>query len=252
MDVSPAVITAAPVHTGDVPSNLPIVESIIVAEVSEPTVQYIEPDENDEAPAEELSAEMKELEDRAHAHHVLLSSDAMRHFIAVCKNGVDRFTFLDRVIAKARASYPSEDGWVVLNLSRMQELGKELRQDDGGSTSTDTIELVNTPLGIGSLAEAIVRGDVNAAYSLIEHRPMIALVDATTDLDAVYRKLQGQPGVHNSVSRLLEETVQQLKPKTLQKIILALTSAVDGTYGDEHAAVKIAIMKAVDIVESSR
>ena len=220
--------------------------------VSEPTsvIDYIDPADLTETAADELSADMKELEDRAHAHHVLLSSDAMRHFIALCKDGIDRVAFLERVIADARVTYPAEDGWVVLNLSRMEELARAAKTKLGQPSHTKT-ELVQTPLGAGSLAEALVGGNVNAAYRLIEHRPMVALADAAADLDAVYRKLKGQPVEHNQVSQLLEETVSKLEPKTLQKMIMALTSAVDGTYNDEQAAVKIAIMKSVDIVRSN-
>ncbi|MEZ4200364.1 MAG: hypothetical protein R3B69_02085 [Candidatus Paceibacterota bacterium] len=114
--------------------------------------------------------------------------------------------------------------------------------------STDTATLAaDTPLGIGSLAEAIVRRDVNAAYRMIEHRPMVALSDAAADLDAVYReRLTGERA--DTISDL-RESVAGLSTEALETVIRALTSAVDGTYHDEHEAVKMAIMKAVSSVD---
>ena len=196
---------------------------------------------------------MKELEDRAHAHRVLLSSDAMRHFIAVCRQVVDRVAFLDRVVADARASYPSEDGWVVLNLSRMQEICARHQMPIDPNIITvaeekQAPEIAKTPLGAGSLAEAIIAGNVNAAYQMIEHRPIIALADAAADLDAAYRQKQGLGTVSDQVSELLKESVKEVSVTQLQAVILALTSAIDGTYTDEESAVKMAILKAVNVI----
>lgn len=242
----------------DIPANLPTVESVVLPKpeaaptpefptVDEATVEYVDIADLDDSPADELSLEMKELEDRAHAHNVLLSSDAMRHFITLYRDDVQRINFLDRIIADARVTYPSEDGWVVLNLSRMHELTKAAAVRNG-QTPKESVTIAKTPLGAGSLAEAIVAGDVNAAYRLVEHRPMVALADAASDLDAIYREKLGMEVESNQVSELLKQTVDQLDRPTLEGVIKALTSAVDGAYSDEHAAVKIAIMKAVDIV----
>lgn len=61
------------------------------------------------------------VEDAAHAQRVLISSEAMRHFISVTTDEI-RSQMLEAVLAKAKASYPSEDGWVVLNIDRMKSV----------------------------------------------------------------------------------------------------------------------------------
>ncbi len=45
----------------------------------------------------------------------------MRHFIAATSEEI-RTETLTAVLAKAKASYPAEDGWVVLNIDRMKSV----------------------------------------------------------------------------------------------------------------------------------
>jgi len=101
------------------------------------------------------------------------------------------------------------------------------------------------PEGSGSLAEAIVGGNVLAAYELIGHRPMFALADAAADLDAVYRIRRGGNAV---ASELLMKSTASLTDAQILAMIEALTGALDGTYNDEASAVKMSIMKAIKVV----
>jgi hypothetical protein len=64
------------------------------------------------------------IETQAHAAHVLLSSDAIAYFIAATA-GEDREAILSGVLAAAKASYPAEDGWVVVSVERMMELASK-------------------------------------------------------------------------------------------------------------------------------
>ena len=98
------------------------------------------------------------------------------------------------------------------------------------------------PEGTGSLAEAIVTGNVVAAYEMIGSRPMFALADAAADLDAVYRARRGETV---AVSDMLRSEAGKLSDEQIKNMISALTGAIDGTYTDEASAVKMAIMKAV-------
>jgi len=61
------------------------------------------------------------LEAQAHAAHVLVSADALAYFIAATA-GEDRAEIMSGVLATAKASYPSEGGWVTLTAERMVEL----------------------------------------------------------------------------------------------------------------------------------
>jgi hypothetical protein len=66
-------------------------------------------------------AAAEKVEDAAHAQHVLISSEAMRHFIGATSEEI-RTETLTAILAKAKASYPAEDGWVVLNIDRMKSV----------------------------------------------------------------------------------------------------------------------------------
>lgn len=196
----------------------------------------------------EYANELTDLEDQAHAQRVLLSSDAMRYFAAKVEDHQERSTVLDAIIAKARVSFPSEDGWVVVNLSRIENLLEEVQVEAHEAVSDAPVALdeTQTPITSGSLAEAIVTGNVKAAYELIAQRPMIALADASADLDALYRFKNGQAV---EISQMLKESAAALTPQQLREAIATLTSALDGTYTDETSAVRIAIMKAIQALQ---
>ncbi len=223
-EVSPAAQYVAAVTTPDVPANLP---TGIAPVVGYAAVQMTE-EETD------ASIEMTELENRAHAQKALFSSDAMRYFTKVTAAD-ERFAALDQLIAKAKAAFPSEDGWLVVNLARLESLLET-------NTAAATVAAEVTPGNGGSLAEAIVTGNIVAAYQLIAHRPMIALADAAAELDAVVRARRGEV---ISLSTMLADESARLTDAQLADAIKALTSAIDGVYTSEEEAVKMAIMKAV-------
>jgi len=60
------------------------------------------------------------LEAVAHEARVLPSTDAIKYLIANC--GTQASETLETVVARAKQSYPSEDGWVVINLERLEQL----------------------------------------------------------------------------------------------------------------------------------
>ncbi len=188
-------------------------------------------------------SEMTQLENYAHSKKVLLSSDAINHFVSTTNSDTERTEALDQVIKAAKEQYPAEDGWVVLNEKRMQDVclvcqvNAEAVADEEKEYTPAVI-----PVGSGSLAEAIVTGNIISAYEMIGHRPMFALADAAADLDAVYRIRRGGDGVASEM--LMKETAKLSNEQILQ-MIQALTGAIDGTYTDEAAAVKMSIMKAV-------
>src|SRR5690606_16449532 len=101
------------------------------------------------------------------------------------------------------------------------------------------------PIGNSSLAEAMVTGNIVAAYQMIGNRPMIALTDAAADLDALYRVKQGEAV---PVSALLASMSENITIEKLHAAIKALTGALDGTYTNEAEAVKMAIMKATKAI----
>ena len=222
------------VNLGDFPSNLPTASAV---------PGYLDAEMVEEASVDETVEEVKDIEDRAHSRYTLLSSDAIRYFINTNPDSVTRLSKLDEVIDAAKAAYPSEDGWLVLNLSRIQEV---VESEQGGETAFKSVgEVIQ---GSGSLAEAILSGNMKLALELIEKRPMVSLADATADLDAVHRLRQGLSLVEVPVSELLKEEAEKFSLEKLEMVIKALASALDGTYSNETDAVKAAVMKAVSVV----
>jgi hypothetical protein len=199
----------------------------------------------------EESQALNDLENQAHKERVLLSSDAMRYFVGQVTSSEEQIAVLQEVTKKARVSFPSEDGWVVLNLARMETILDEVRGKGEGSESLFTVnaDLEHstsfTPMTAGSLAEAIVSGNTVAAFHLLAQRPMVALADATSDLDALYR---GRKGETVLVSNFLKREAAKLSNEKLEAVIEALTSALDGHYTNEEEAVKMAIVKAIETV----
>ncbi len=218
-----------------VPANLPA--STIPAPVFgySSLVRNEDVEENQEFTDKDV--EMNALENYAHTKKALLSSDAMRFLAHAGHNQEAREHRLDLVIKTARERFPTEDGWVIINLSRMESILGELEE-----TAQEALVADVTPINHGSLAEAITSGNVIAAFEMISHRPMIALADAAADLDAVYRSRKGE--AVNVSDLLLNQTVR-LTDEQLAAMIAALTSAIDGTYQNEAEAVKMAIMKAI-------
>ena len=228
-EVKPIVTSVAEIDT--TPINLPVGESVI---------GYANSTDEDVNPHHATDDIVTDLENRAHAEETLLSSDAIRYFIG---NTIpeERDSMIDKVIAHAKKMYPLEDGWVVINEKRMIELCKECAINIEVKKE-DLFSPTIVPEGTGSLAEAIVTGNIVAAYEMIGSRPMFSLADAAADLDAVYRSRRDEDV---RVSNMLLEGTKNLSDGQIKEMISALTSALDGTYTDEASAVKMAIIKAV-------
>lgn len=222
-----------------VPANLP---------VGNPVVGYASQDDTKAQVTANLHSVDDEaatqIENYAHSQHVLLSSDAIRHFVATTNNSEERVMALNQIMAASKAQFPAEDGWIVINEKRMRDLCEVCSVNQISANDVPYIPTV-IPEGAGSLAEAIVTGNIVAAYELIGHRPMFALADVAADLDSVYRVRRGGKEV---ISDLLIKETEKLTDEQLVAMIGALTGALDGTYNDEASAVKMAIMKAVKVV----
>jgi uncharacterized repeat protein (TIGR01451 family) len=230
-DVFATSISVAPLAPKTIPTNLPVGTPVVGYEnVVTPVASHTVTD-----------AMVATLENYAHEQKALLSSDALRYFISTTKNEAERMTALTTVITKAKGTFPLEDGWIVINEARMQALCDICNVEHVASEVAPFVPAV-VPEGSSSLAEAIVTGNIVAAYDMIGNRPMFALADAAADFDAVVRARRGEVV---TISQLLTNETARLSESQLKNVIAALTSALDGTYTDEASAVKMAIMKAV-------
>ncbi|MBI4086384.1 hypothetical protein HY416_00160 [Candidatus Kaiserbacteria bacterium] len=186
------------------------------------------------------------LKERAHELNLILSNDAVRFILERANSREDRMTFLDEVSARAKAIYPREDGWVVVNRERIEMLAASQPVSAASPVSVeeepkDIAKLMRVP----TLAEAIVTGNVTAAYTALGDLPLVALADAVGDLDALFRVRHDE---EIDVPGTLVEAAARLSDDQLEEVIQSLASAIDGVYRDEAAAVKLAIIKAIKAV----
>jgi len=257
-DVRPGVVQSTVVEAVTKGVAVPLVSSLPTAVIKEPanlptgtpTIGYMnfvgESEPVTANPHQATDAVVTELENRAHEQKALLSSDAVRYFIGKTSGLVERNESLDEIIAEAKKNYPLEDGWIVINEARMRNLCEVCKSKAAAATKTSFVP-ATIPDGSGSLAEAIVTGNVVAAFLMIGNRPMFAIADAAADLDAVYRNRKGGQEV---ISDVLSVEAAKLSDEQIKNMIKALTSAIDGTYTDEISAVKMAIVKAVKEVDA--
>ncbi|PIR84262.1 hypothetical protein COU16_01530 [Candidatus Kaiserbacteria bacterium CG10_big_fil_rev_8_21_14_0_10_47_16] len=71
---------------------------------------------------EEVADAASTIENRAHASRVLLSADALSYVADQDAPLEQRLTMLDHVITKAKAMFPTENGWMVINKERLAAL----------------------------------------------------------------------------------------------------------------------------------
>jgi hypothetical protein len=231
-------IAAAAVAEPTIPANLPTGTFAPAA----PVVGYANHSDT-ETTEQRADREANELENAAHTLGTLLSSDVIAHFMQSFTDPVARVEAMTAAVTEAKTKYPTEGGWLVLNLERLTALSPAVQA--AVAETQPEITAANTEAEAGSLAEAMVTGNVMAAFAMLGERPMLALAEATTDLDNVLRARQGQSV---PVSNLLKESTDTLSVEQLTAMIIAMTTALDGTYTDETAAVKMAIMKAAQVL----
>jgi len=92
-----------------------------------PTVAYEAPAVVEETPLDvtansEFDDEIALLENKAHDESILLSSDAIRFILGQTGDQEERLTLLQTIMDHAKATYPREDGWIVINKERIVAL----------------------------------------------------------------------------------------------------------------------------------
>ena len=99
---------------GNAPSNLPV-EPVATPSTESPAAQLVD------TQVDEVNDVQSSLERQAHQKRVLVSADVLERFIEK-SNEANRNDLFDVLLDMAAASYPAEDGWIVLNLARMEFL----------------------------------------------------------------------------------------------------------------------------------
>ncbi len=197
-------------------------------------------DSEAEEPEEDDNNIESHLENIAHRESILLSSDALRAIIDQGETTEESEAHLREVITRAKASYPREDGWIILNRERLNTLFKA---EVPASVATPVVDAKVE--GATTLAEAIVTGNTTLAYQMLGTSPLLAIADAAEEIDSVIRaRKDGSVVAHD----LLVRASATISDEKLKSAVSALVSAIDGTYADETAAVRLAVIKALKAV----
>ena len=123
-------VSTATARTAPAPANLPTAstESAPVTTPQSATTPQWESESASTAviqpevsPAKESSSIIVELEELAHQRRILTSADAIAYMLRH-NNPADPRQAFTAVLDRAAATYPAEDGWVILNVPRMQTL----------------------------------------------------------------------------------------------------------------------------------
>ncbi len=205
MEISQTPVTASVV--AEAPYNLPVVTDTSILGMLG-TEESVEKDD------------LSDFEILAQSKGILFSSDALRYSLNEWGSDEEK---LEEVIEAAKATYPTEDGWLVVDLSKAESLIGSMKEKVVTGAEVESV----------SLAEAILSGNVEVALAGIEERPMLSLAEAVSDIDKMYR---------DTIFR--GDTLAAGKMKA---IISVLSTAIDGTYTDEKLAVRTAVMKAVTL-----
>ncbi len=232
----PAVFAHASVVNREAPLNLPTAPAFSHIVASWKTVASPEvPTTNTE----------EDLEKIAHAHNVLLSSDALRVLVDHSKVHAERATLLNEMIVRAKVLYARQDGWIVLNRERVLVLFTEVASTQ--NTKVNVLPEITAPtetVGAHTLAEALVSGNTARAYELLGDEPIEAIADAAEMLDAVVRARHGL----TEASDILVRASVHISDEKLKTAVVALVSVIDGTYDDQNTAVRLAVIKALKAI----
>jgi len=231
-----AFVPTEAVHHNEVPANLPVAP---IAHASQQVASWKTVSETHEGATEESIENT--LEEAAHKHNVLLSSDALRLVIDHGETETRSLELLEELISRAKASYPREDGWIVLNRERALTLFATVQH----VTEAVAVEPVVAHVeGAYTLAEAIATGNTARAYELLGEDPLAAIADAAEALDGVIRARRGA----GTAPDMLMHATSHVSDEKLKTAVIALVSAIDGTYGDQSSAVRLAVIKALKAV----
>jgi len=169
---------------------------------------------------------------RAQEMSVLMSADA-RNMISDAAEGneAEVIAILERVVSSADKRFDREDGWLLLNKSRVEDV-------------LFTTRLSNVPLFV----QWLVNGDEQQIFSFLRSLSQQGnntgdfIRDVVTALDGVYQaRLDGTNLGDVSVADL----VNDFSREELESLITTLTRGIDGGYSSALDGVKVAVMRIV-------
>ena len=184
------------------------------------------------------------LEGYAHEHNVLLSSDALRMVVDHANTEEASMELLIDIVNRAKAAYAREDGWVVLNRERVMTLFQAASVALVAPVAVPVATPVQEVRGAHTLAEAILTGNTTTAYSFLGENAIEVIADTAESLDGIVRARKGT----GTAPDMLVRAAEGVADEKIKAAILALVTAIDGTYSDQTAAVRLAVIKALKAV----
>ncbi|QQR82429.1 hypothetical protein IPJ70_04105 [Candidatus Campbellbacteria bacterium] len=222
----------------DVPVDLPIAPATPVADVVAQSTAVRMITQRDQSISQKALVLVR-LQDMARASRTLVSDDGMQ-LIANSAEGDEKKATerLNHIIEIAKARYPREDGWLVLDKGRVRE-----------SLFVSTLSMV--PLFV----EWMVRGEDKNIFGFLrmlksQEQPVADFVrKVVAELDNAHRaRLEGaeeKTAVHPHIA----EVTYHLSNNDLETIIGELLQGVDERYDSAYTSVRLALVRVLDVIK---
>ncbi len=202
------------------------------------------------------------IESRAHAAGVLMSPEAVTLAAAFSADRAEALRVFGDILNEAVRTIPRENGWVMLNADRFNELatnqGAAVRIPTAAAfapreESVEEIK-VTSPVDVAvaaTFAGAVISGDRNSAFGIIrslEHdkvSPTALMTSTATVLDALFRaRKDNRP----SSDAVLAEKATNLSDEKLAHLVNVFTHSLDTVYTSPFTGVKLALAQAFEVV----
>lgn len=223
-------------------------------------------DEMDDSPvaAPDLAGLSGKLEARAHEENILVSSEGLNIVVGL-GGGTEHgaFDILETLIAKAKDTYPREDGWILLNTKRVHNLlphttapavSEEIDEEEEDNVEDNKVqapteddaseESVTDDSVVIEFIKNIIVKDMNKTFEILrgvkDITPPEFIAQVVVILDEVYKdRLEGYRNKNEEVSKLLSDWTDD----SLEGVIEILAEAIDHSYTSNRIGVKVALTK---------
>jgi len=182
------------------------------------------------------------LEKFARDRGVLVSEDALGMVtLPVMAGNQERQEALNSIINIALTMYPKDDGWIVLDKKRIEQVIF--------SSQYDVILIFSQWLSVGESKKVF-----SFIRLLRSHKVSVKsfLKKVAYHIDNLYRCRIGESLDNNQGMVDVENQCVNWNTKDIQKVVAILVNGVDESYDSEDASVKLALVKILEISDKSK
>ncbi len=219
------------------------------------------------------------IENHAHSNQVLFSPEVVDALIAK-GNAIESavLNIVESVVESAKASFPREDGWILINRERLQTLVPTVVSEVVAPVTNHVREITEqfkaaiTPapapvvapvaqsysvpmpkeINSANFMTAIAEGKEEDAYKMLrtlaaQGRVHAFMLEVIASLDSIYtNRIEGGKVVDAKIA----EKTAVFSNNELESLLAIMISGIDYTYSSEQTASKLAVTKAIEFFKS--